>query len=176
MKDNIAPEEKLLRLIKGGARSARAASAPNPAGQSAPAPDAKPKGLKMALPAVPAATFIMIAAAGALLYFLCALVYPFFASTQVTVPEVAEEEIKVIQKVEPSQKKPLDQYLKEMSSRSVFGREEAASGDSTGPAKIATAELVKNLNLVGIISGNNPQAVIQDQRSQKRPGRRRVCH
>ncbi|MCX5712178.1 MAG: hypothetical protein NTY47_03770 [Candidatus Omnitrophica bacterium] len=58
---------------------------------------------------------------------------------------------------------PFDQYKQSISGRNIFGQ---TSSDSPATAAI-DSNLIKDISLVGILAGDNPQAIIEDKKTQK---------
>lgn len=170
MKDNISPEEKLLRLIKG---------------QKKPAPvTASPKQTQAAQPkAVLAANrhtrvkkyfaylspqrvvlFIFIAS---FLFLAGSFLYPLWEAKRLEAELKDQQSRNFAQaNIHPKEKsKPLEFYLDGAKNRKIFNS--LAESENASPAKTADANLIKDINLVGIISGENPQVIIEDKKAQK---------
>jgi hypothetical protein len=56
-------------------------------------------------------------------------------------------------------------YSTEISQKNIFGQAEQESSQAQNI--IAAEDIVGNIGLVGIIAGDNPQAVLEDKKSQK---------
>ena len=164
MRDNISPEEKLLRLIRGEKK--------NPAGGT-PAPEAakaaKRPVFEFKLPDfmfhLDARRAILIILVLSCIYLVFAFIYPFVFLRTVKLPEVAKNSLVSLEVIPKTEQKPLEEYLQGLGDKQVFG-----SGGSIGvigPASGLSAELIKDINLVGIIAGENPQAIIEDKKAQK---------
>ncbi len=170
MSDTLSPEEKLLRLIKGAGRHAaehktavRAAAAPAEASVARPAEALPAKGPRKAVAWQHIVLRVLLAALiGSGIYLAFALVYPFFAFGPVPAapltPEPGADQTQ-------SARQPVEYYTQAPLARQLFSGEE--SSGASGLAGVATADILKEISLVGIISGDNPQAVIEDKRSQK---------
>lgn len=168
MKENISPEEKLLRLIRGEKKSPLA---PLPAASGAVAAKKKTP-LRFKAPAFIRSFFADLTPRKAMLvilflgcvYLLSSIIYPFVALRKIKPPEFASRKTAVTDIGEKSKQKPLEEYLQSVSGRQIFG---AAASSAANPASGASADLVKDINLVGIIAGDNPQAIIEDKKAQK---------
>lgn len=64
-----------------------------------------------------------------------------------------------------SEMKDYSYYSKEISGEKIFGPPH--KGEDAPRKGEESEDLSKNLNLVGIIAGENPQAIIEDKKSQK---------
>ena len=99
------------------------------------------------------------------IYLVFAFIYPFIFLRTVKLPVVAKDSNAGLEAMPNIEQKPLEEYLQGLGDKQVFG-----SGGSTGvigPASGLSAELIKDINLVGIIAGDTPQAIIEDKKSQK---------
>lgn len=165
MSDNIPPEEKLLRLIRGEKRDKAKHALPaavDKAGFAAANPAVFP-GKELRNPVNPQIT-IRVLLLLACLFLAFSIVQPFFTRKIALPPETAKGELKENLQQPISQLKSLEFYQQEVSGKNLFG----GSGAGSRPAAAAIdTDLMKDLALVGIISGDNPQAVIEDIKSQK---------
>ena len=164
MRDNISPEEKLLRLIRGEKKNPAAGT---PAPEAAKA--AKRPVFEFKLPDfmfhLDARRAILIILVLSCIYLVFAFIYPFVFLRTVKLPEVAKNSLVSLEVIPKTEQKPLEEYLQGLGDKQVFG-----SGGSIGvigPASGLSAELIKDINLVGIIAGENPQAIIEDKKAQK---------
>jgi type II secretory pathway component PulC len=167
MRDNIPPEEKLLRLIKGHkAKNIPAAE------QSAPS-DTPLKSAARAFAGLSVKKYlsfswqkiIFFGFFASCIYLAASFAYPWLSAKKIRFPEVVQKKA-IQQKIEPKQEmKPFEFYLEAITNRTIFAN--TARQDTQQPAGIASADLIKDINLVGIISGDNPQAVIEDKKAQK---------
>jgi len=68
-----------------------------------------------------------------------------------------------------SKKKSLDYYLAGVGGRQVFSSVSTEDRQPSLPQALTPADtdITKNLSLVGVLSGDNPQAVIEDKKEQK---------
>jgi type II secretory pathway component PulC len=171
MKDNISPEEKLLRLIKGQKKQPKEPLAATTSSNV----EAKPLNLPVStffrkfffyLSAQKVISFFF---AAAFLYLIASFIYPLWEKKKI------ELELKTPPVYKPGketfrqpreQAKPFDFYLAGIKKRAIFNS--LSSSESAGVAsKVADADLIKDINLIGIISGETPQVIIEDKKAQK---------
>ncbi|MBI4972424.1 MAG: hypothetical protein HZC16_01225 [Candidatus Omnitrophica bacterium] len=157
MKNNITPEEKLLQLIKSGERT-------------------KPrlKNLKV-LPLIPkyfnfiyAQKLLLGLLAISFIWLITVFLYPWVGLKKIKLPVVKEGGALEV-KLEPgAERKSSEFYLPGLPKREIFA---SSLTPTMRPEEIPplaqNLDLIKNINLVGIISGENPQAVIEDKNTQK---------
>lgn len=159
MRNNISPEEKLLRLIRG-----KKQPTPTTAPLNQPKP-VKSLSLKKYLSLLDIHKIIPVAFVLACIYLIISLVYPWPGLRKIALPKLVAKETQEAP-VQPKQEvKPYEFYSQGIKDRQIFGSQ---AQESTGrPASAVNLDLMKNINLVGIISGENPQAVIEDKKTQK---------
>lgn len=165
MTDNILPEEKLLKLIRGDKKpTVKADSVPiiNPE---------KKHGLKLHSLNFSTLTFDRIIKIIFLLSFLWLIYsfvqpFSFFDKAKLLKPakEIVSETKQSAGRIK-EQTKPYSFYFEGITGRRIFSG--ASAQDSQRPIGTASADLIKDINLVGIISGDEPQAVIEDKKAQK---------
>jgi len=170
MKENISPEERLLRLIKGQKKEAVASSVEKK-------PTVVTEGLKSSIKRsisplsqkyfsiLYIRRIIWVAFILSGIYLVISLIYPSFGLREVSLPTVTEK--KVIQPIIglKQEQKPFEYYLEGIRNRRIFVSESAPVEEKT--VSVADADLIKDLNLLGIVSGENPQAVIEDKKTKK---------
>ncbi len=168
MKENSSPEEKLLRLIRGQKKHAVAADK-LPIGQEQE-PGRKIHKFQMSLPYNYISILginkifvvIFIISCGFLVY---TFVYPLFESKDFALPKPIQEKPGEEKNVPAQEAKPYEYYLEGVKNRQIFS---GSSGTDSGKAPAAvSSDLIKDMSLIGIVSGDNPQAVIEDKKSQK---------
>lgn len=173
MKDNISPEEKLLRLIRNGKKQNKPAGNNLAAVLSAPAPlpDTKPasKSPKIVInPDYFSFPFLRKAVLAVFIistvFLIASLVYPLLGLTKVKIPQIEQEVVGDKKTDQQVQVRPYEEYLAGIQGRQIFSASTVYSQSSAGGV---SGELVKDINLVGIISGDNPQAIIEDKKAQK---------
>lgn len=163
MKDNISPEEKLLRLIRGKKKQDLVIEK-----QQAVKPAFRYSIYSLAqkyLTFLDLRKFIFLAFIGSLIYLVISLLYPWFGLKNIKLPKLTPEKIVKMEIEQKGEVRPYEFYEKGMGGRQIFGQ--AAGQEAGAPASAANTDLLKDINLVGIISGDNPQAIIEDKKSQK---------
>ncbi|MDD4955603.1 MAG: hypothetical protein PHP17_06160 [Candidatus Omnitrophica bacterium] len=162
MKDSILPEEKLLRLIRMNKKSNNAAVF------------ASPKNLKNSagrfsfnFSGIGLNKTIKFIFFVSFLYLTISIIHPVLAPKKIKLPQV-ETKTKLPARKEmqadKTQIKPYDFYSTGIKGRNIF---QGISADLEKPIGAASADLIKDINLVGIVSGDEPQAVIEDKKAQK---------
>ncbi len=166
MKDNVSPEEKLLRLIRGQKKQ----DAPEPATVTA-ITNIKP-GFKLVkaysienfLNFFNARKVVILCLAASCLYLAYSFIYPSVGLKQISAPQLAKGKITEPEKQVKEEGKPYEYYLEGIKSRQIFSNQAI---QQEAPRSAVNAEMIKDLNLIGIISGENPQAIIEDKKNQK---------
>ncbi len=101
---------------------------------------------------------------------LCSsLIAPLFFKRHIQNLHSASSRIPQLRGSVSSEIKPYEFYQAAAAGRQIFGRlraQEIREGNPAVPA-VPTAELISSLALLGIISGDYPQAIIEDKRVQK---------
>lgn len=168
MKDNILPEERLLRLIRGqNKRVPLLVEGDLNVPVSMKIPDGachQRRAFKFEkyLPQLNANILIIIGLVVSSLYLLSTFVYPLFVSQKTYFLQEKPFEKMIVLKEEI---KPFDFYTQGIKSKQIFG---VASAQLTQESNVAVGvNLIKDINLLGVISGDNPQAIIEDKKSQK---------
>ncbi|KPK97223.1 MAG: hypothetical protein AMJ95_10220 [Omnitrophica WOR_2 bacterium SM23_72] len=171
MKDSPSPEEKLLRLIRGEKRPKKAQTL---AAQEAALPKKTipeltiPSQQKSTQPErFPLRTFMTTLFIVSFFFLLSAFLYPMLNLSRVKLPEVTKEEVKT-SSASGLEVKPLESYLEGIQQRQIFRA--ATVSDVVPVSTVAvtnTLDLFKDMTLVGIISSDPPQAVIEDKKTQK---------
>ncbi|MDD5595436.1 MAG: type II secretion system protein N [Candidatus Omnitrophica bacterium] len=167
MKDNISPEEKLLKLIKGDKKLPveKKDSPLQPALKiTAKKNDPGPIGKNLAHFLIGKIKPLLII--GSLIYLVAAFVYPWVGLKKINLPVISEKMKQTPQAETKKESKPFEFYLKGMQGRQIFG---TFSGKEEGQAAqvAAEADSIKDINLMGVILGDNPQAIIEDKKTQK---------
>ncbi len=160
----ISPEEKLLRLIRG--KKKEEPVMPPVAAAPLPVKQATEKSLLSMRRIFSAQKIIWAIFILSLAYLLISLAYPLFGLKNIKLPEVAKTGVIQVKTEEPAEKKPYDFYLEGTKNRRIFGVSGSQLAE-TGVPTLAAADMVKDLSLIGIISGSTPQAVIEDKKNQK---------
>jgi hypothetical protein len=173
MKDNISPEEKLLRLIKGQKKQPKeppgvaigSGGEPKPQKTSPSGPAAKKPFFTLSPQKIIA--FLFIAAIG---YLIASFLYPLWEKKRIEAElkePPAKSPGKETVKLPKDEAKSIDFYLGGIKRRAIFNNPLQSESAATGPVKAADADLIKDINLVGIISGENPQVILEDKKAQK---------
>ncbi len=164
MRDSILPEEKLLKLIRINKKNKTSVVA-------TPSVDRRAKQTvrksSFIAPHIGVRKIIQGFFIGSLLYLTASLMYPVFAPKEikildVNVKEKPDKAKRVFMKKENI--KPHEFYSPVFKQRKIFTN---SGVNLEKPIGAASADLIKDINLVGIISGEVPQAIIEDKRAQK---------
>ena len=165
MQDNISPEEKLLRLIKDPKK------APLPGMAIGAAQTARRKFSFSFRPGSSPADlqkYALALLAAAIVYLVVALARPFFGFRKITLEAGAGRPAEQNATVASEEVKPFDFYAAPLMGRNIFVDYGTAAPSSEGAVvQVAAADMVKDISLVGIIMGENPQAVIEDKAAQR---------
>lgn len=182
-KDEITPEEKLLRLIRRSSnkvskgrqtdqltiRKEGESSKPTPS--SADFNSSKLKDAKIIFAGIKSVNFILInrliiiIVLVALAWFLYDL---YFYSQQISKPLYSPKSGTKIISLKEREIKPYSYYQQEISKRNLFKAELLEpESKKVVPAGSTFKELIKSLKLLGIVSGDSPQVIIEDNKLQK---------
>lgn len=100
-------------------------------------------------------------------YLAYSLVYSLVLVKTFKIPVIVQS-----QKIQPEEKTQekkeipsFEFYSREIENRQIFNSPAAAQENKAIAA--VTNDLLKDINLVGIIAGENPQAIIEDKKAQK---------
>jgi len=163
MRDNLLPEEKLLKLIRANKKLKDMAVL-----VSDVTPQKHNKKLfSINLPHIASGKVVKLVFFISLFYLIVSLVHPIFALKKIKLPRIDAKEKTVIKKKMPQAKEAIKSYAfysLGIKQRKIFSN---AAVDLEKPIGTASAELIKDINLVGIVSGENPQAIIEDKKAQK---------
>ena len=177
MSDSLSPEEKLLKLIKGegGPKSSdkkiiNRIAAPGKKGDVSVLPSL---GKYKKTETSPFFRFqlqhlLTVVLALSVAFLTTAFLYPMLGLNKIKLPAVEkDDEILTTSEVKP-EVKPLESYLAGLKSKQIFAASVSSDGSSAQPVAVtSTLDLFKDITLVGIISSNPPQAVIEDKKTQK---------
>jgi len=159
MKENIPPEERLLKLIRGEKRSKPRNISPLAADKAGSIALAKPCSCIYLRKAG------IIVLALSLAYLLFVFIYPYFGLKKIVLPEIPRGADRGQQAQPIRGVKPLQSYLQGISSRSIFGNA-VGTGEVVSVSNV-NVDSIKDIKLVGIISGEKIQAVIEDTKLNK---------
>ncbi|MDO8662645.1 MAG: hypothetical protein Q7K98_05440 [Candidatus Omnitrophota bacterium] len=165
MRETLSPEEKLLRLIRGQKKVAKPVQ---------PAQVQVYQIKKQEFYRIAPRIFNLENAQKALLvifiiscvYLLISLIYLLFIPKNTPLVKIDGGNAPAEKITFEIKAKPYEFYSEAVRNRRLFGG--IASQNAEGAAPIILGnELIKDINLIGIVSGDNPQAVIEDKRAQK---------
>lgn len=180
MSDNISPEEKLLKLIKGGKKTP---SKNIPAGPSLDknTPLDLPKnkgnakspsfilGIRKYLTNIFIHNIILLSLSFAGLYLLISLLYPLIFLKKIKMPAItqtaARQGRKAGSQTAEGAARSADFYMAAAKGRTIFKRPEQERQSEA--SSITATDLFNDISLVGIITGQTPQAIIEDKKNQK---------
>lgn len=176
MSDNILPEEKLLRLIRGRKKqeALRDEKSPVaiPTATTDSKPNLKPSGhlfLQKYLSLLSIRKIIWVVFTISCAYLISSFIYPLFGLKQIKLSVAPEGEATMTEAELKQSSKPYEFYLEGIQKRQIFAstttQSQEAQQSTTGVD--VSADLIKDITLVGIISGENPQAVIEDKKTHK---------
>jgi hypothetical protein len=161
MKDNISPEERLLRLIKQGTKKSSHTASTS---------------LSKTEKQIFVSNLFKVSYLNNLLLFFLFLSLVILAINFILPKEPAEikftsaasrpqdtEDKELLPKM-----KPYDYYAQQIGKRDLFApsigkKEEVASGAKSSTLR----EMVQDFSLIGIMEGQNPQAIIEDKKAKK---------
>jgi type II secretory pathway component PulC len=171
MNENITPEEKLLKLIRGQKNTPvkqQRTDLPAVVETIEPKPVIKTAGYNLPqrlFYATSGKKIVLWCFALCCAFLIFSFISPYFGSKQIQLPPLYENGTAAQPKAVSQSQKPLEYYLDGIKSQNIFSSEIPTKEDPN-PAAAATG-LAKDITLVGIISGDNPQAVIEDKKNQK---------
>ncbi len=99
------------------------------------------------------------------IYLIISFIYPFVGLNKIRLPEVTAPKVSPPDTELKQEVRPYEWYLEGVRGHQIFGSLAAPETERTSPA--INADLIKDINLVGIIWGKTPQAVIEDKKAQK---------
>ncbi len=184
MKDNISPEEKLSRLTRGQKKPDIAADKKNATGIA---------GLKQAInPSATVGTdlkqgrrvsysvyllmqkclsflniwrIIKIVFVASCLYLIIAFIYPWVGLREIKLPQIITENVSASNTELRQEVKPFEFYLQGIKGRQIFSS--PIVQETERPPSNVNIDLIKDMTLVGVISGENLQAVVEDRKTHK---------
>ncbi|MDD5449605.1 MAG: hypothetical protein PHO42_03295 [Candidatus Omnitrophica bacterium] len=173
MARDFSPEEKLLKLIRSNP-ARRQPAQPAPAASDKPKEPVRqekraPFEFKRFLKWENLNVLLMVVLAGLLFYFV-----PSFIKGSQNATSDLETKIKTLekpapQKIEEPARPPFNYYSESVGARNIFSP--AIKDDSQGQAPQEEGpkleDIKSQLSLLGVVSGAEPQAIIEDKRTQK---------
>jgi type II secretory pathway component PulC len=169
--EDLSPEEKLLRLIrdkkKQPAPAEKAKETPADRGSVKPSVNLPVDSLttQKILPWLDALKALQIIFLISCIFLVYAFVYPFLFFRNIKITPVTTEKKTDARVQNPTESKPFEYYLQAINDKKIFGNVNTA--EIQNPTVAANPDILSQINLVGIISGANPQAVIEDKKNQK---------
>jgi len=159
MKKGPTPEEKLLRLIRG-----------QKSNLTLPAAQLKKQKTYTLIPKQ-LDSLTMRKALWAIfalncVYLVVSLAYPLFIPQEAAVLKLRGENTPSESITLVKDARPYEFYSAAIKNRQIFGGSGLPS-EASGAPVILGDEQIKEINLVGIVSGDNPQAVVEDKKTQK---------
>ena len=169
MNENISPEEKLLRLIRNQPKTQNQDARDHsflPAAQNPPSTISSVNLAKKALPFSLMRKVIWFCFILSCLYLIFSFALPYKnpGADRIDISET-ESATKAEARRPALAIKPYDFYLGVVKNRQIFGG--LAEQNQQTRVSGASLNLIKDLSLIGIISGDNPQAVIENKKTQK---------
>lgn len=169
MSDNILPEEKLLRLIRGNKNNGMAVNKADK--ETAVDLKTTPKFYSPYLFQRLALIFnlriiLWVLFIAACFYSAIAFIYPWIGLQGVKFSQVTPEEISKFDNTTVKNVAPSEFYLEGIGNRRIFASP-AKQEIYKEPLKGAPQDLLKDISLLGIVSGESPQAIIEDKKTQK---------
>ncbi|MCM8797224.1 MAG: hypothetical protein NC923_05025 [Candidatus Omnitrophica bacterium] len=173
MNENISPEEKLLRLIKGEKKPSAYSSAQNIVSEiKAESIDRQKSFFLVNLINAWVKTIFSSAnlhkiVSGALLlsliYLVFVFVYPLFG-LKVKFPEVPQGIPKGLEDISKQENQSFESRQEQTLKRQIFANPSTLENPISAAVE---SQSIKDINLVGIIAGENPQAIIKDNKTQQ---------
>ncbi len=166
--DNISPEEKLLRLIRGPRKQYPAADK---------RPISKFTGFKSRIIEsvfyfirrcvvyLNIRKIIRLGLVASAMYLIFSLIYPGVFLRNIKLPKPSLEKAVDLSAQPKSESKTCEFYLNGVGERQIFAR--FGKQDMDSPAINLNSNLIKDINLVGIISGADPQAIVENKKINK---------
>ncbi len=170
MSDNLLPEEKLLRLIRGNKNNDislnKVIKEPiidsKPAVKYAGNPWARKFSGFLNINTILRAVFI-----AACLYLIISFIYPWAGLQELKPSQVTPDKFSGFKEEQARDIKPYEFYSESVKKRPIFTSPDKQENYKQPAAKAVTQDLLKDMVLLGIVSGENPQAIIEDKNTQK---------
>lgn len=174
MTDNISPEEKLLRLIRGKKEPKNSSLNPESVlDNSLPGTSSNINyffkkllsGLSLSHLFLQKASLIIILFS--LIPLVISFVYPFVGLKKIKLPAVSAQKIEGFALIPDQKMKPYEFYSEVLSRSDLFKVSTTAAQEAAVGTVAADASSIKDIDLIGIISGDSPQAIIEDKKIKK---------
>lgn len=177
MKDDISPEERLLRLIRNPKKKnnqdiviEKEKKSPLPALDLKPVPRPTIHPLfQKYLSFVYIQKIISVGFIVAGIYFIFSFINPRIGFKKNDLPAVTEEKVMETEtEFKKQEGRPFEFYLEGVKDKQIFGSlAQPETQKEQVPSTEASADLIKDMNLLGIISGEKPEAIIEDKKIGK---------
>jgi hypothetical protein len=170
MNDRISPEEKLLRLIRGQKKQSAAITDSTPLPQLNQPIKSQSKASRQSLlrrlkSGLNYRQIIIVVFGLSLIYLAILFIYPLAGSKNISLKQLPAKNPSELNIQEKERSKPYEEYIAGISGRKIFSASPAQGKEL--PMGVVNSDMLKEINLVGIISGDNPQAVLEDKKSLK---------
>lgn len=169
MNDNILPEEKLLRLIRGNKNNDLAGNnidkAPAIALKSA-SKYFSPCLFQRLLTFLNFRIMLWVLFIAACIYLVISFIYPWVGLRGAKFYRLTPEKISEFNNASVKDVKPYEFYLEGIGDRRIFANP-AKQETYKELLKGVSKDLLRDITLLGIVSGENPQAIIEDKLAQK---------
>ena len=172
MNENNSPEEKLLKLIRGHKNQppGQEKKAPVAVAQAAPEAQSNQK---------PPETFVVKSTQRVfnvkrallgifIITFFCLVItfiYPWLGLTRIKPTHPTETKPEQEAAGLKQATRSYDFYLQGMKDKRIFAS--VSTQNPEKPVNALSSDLLKDIALIGIISGENPQAIIEDKKTQE---------
>ncbi|TRZ94594.1 hypothetical protein D4R78_06220 [bacterium] len=177
MRNNNSPEEKLLKLIRGQKSQQEDIPLIKPEEEDPVVasvyekkrsfkPILRPRDLIKYLGLSYIKKAVILLLVFSLLYAVLSLLYPLFGLKKIRMPKPLPIDISENKRIIKEETRPYEAYLGEIKKRNIF-LNKGMAGESNINMAVASSDLVKNFNLIGIIAGSIPQAIIEDKINNK---------
>jgi len=178
LKDNISPEEKLLKLIRADnkAKSSGAGDSGNFSEKKIEPAQSDLKRAKMNFIQVFSRKYfthdlrkklIYSSVFISMFYLIAVFIYPLVGLNKIDLTAGSVTERPETSPLAKKESQPYEFYLNSIQAHPLFGNLSGQQGEGI-PSAIATqASSINDINLVGVIMGDNPQAIIEDKKAQK---------
>jgi len=173
MKDDISPEERLLRLIKGqkleepkASLSLKSGVLPSDGSTLKSALFSPRLPLRKYLSATYADKLVSALLILAALLVIISFAYPFIFLRHIRIPKIEAQKGQLEKANASGIKNTLDYYLQGARGKNIFAVKNSSTSNSAAMSG-AEVQSIKDINVVGIIMGANPQAILEDKKNMK---------
>lgn len=170
MKDNFFPEDRLLKLIKQDKNKPLA-------GQNAAITQTRAQKTESAKEILQTAahspagslgislrTVILIFFFASCIFLLGSILYPAFFLKNISLPKPQNITLQP-SNTAAKERLPYESYEQAVASHQIFGS--ASAQGLEAPENAKSSDPIKDLTLIGIMAGDNPQVIIEDKKTQK---------